>query len=65
MVGTKSVISEEGLDPLRDVDILSFLGSRLGIGEVGVMGNQKGEVGSNFFFLSGSNPSADTSLSCL
>ena len=40
MVGTKSVISEEGLDPLRDVDNLSVLGSRLGMGEVGVMGDR-------------------------
>jgi hypothetical protein len=65
MVGTESMISEEGLDPLRDVDNLSVLGSRLGIGEVGVMGDRKGEVGSDFVFLSGSNPSAETSLSFL
>jgi hypothetical protein len=37
MVGAKLVISEEGLDPLRDVDNLSILGSRVGMGEVGVM----------------------------
>ena len=39
MVGTKSVIYEEGLDPLRDVDNLSVLGSKMGMGEVGVMGD--------------------------
>jgi hypothetical protein len=40
MVGTELVISEEILDPLRDVDNLSFLGSKMGMGEVGVMGDQ-------------------------
>ena len=39
MVGVELVISEEGLDPLRDVDNLSVLESRVGMGEVGVMGN--------------------------
>jgi hypothetical protein len=39
MVVAESVISEEGLDPLRDVDNLSFLGSRVGMGEVGVIGD--------------------------
>ena len=62
MVGAESVISEEGLDPLRDVDNLSILRSRVGMGEVGVMGDQKGEVGSDFVFLSGSNPYTETSL---
>jgi hypothetical protein len=57
MVETESMISKEGLDPLRNVDNLSVLGSRVGIGEVGVMGDQKGEVCSDFVFLSGSNPS--------
>ena len=65
MVGAKSVIFEEGLDPLRDVDNLLVLGSRLGIGEVEVMGDQKGEVGFDFVFLSGSNPFVETSLGCL
>ena len=65
MVGTESVISEEGLYPLRNVDNLSVLISRMGIGEVGVMGDQKGEVGFHFVFLSGSNPSVETSLICL
>jgi hypothetical protein len=59
------VISEEGLGPLRDVDNLSILGSRVGMGEVGVMGDRKGEVGFDFVFLSGSNTSAETSLGCL
>jgi hypothetical protein len=35
----ESMISEEGLDPLRDVDNISVLGSRVGMGEVGVMGD--------------------------
>ena len=65
MVGAESVISEEGLDPLRDVENLSVLVSKMGMGEVGVMGDRKGEVGSDFVFLSGSNPSAETSLGCL
>ena len=39
MAGAESVIYEEGLDPLRDVDNLSVLGSRVGMGEVGVMGD--------------------------
>jgi hypothetical protein len=39
MVGAESMISEEGLDPLRDVDNLSILGSRVGMGEVGLMGD--------------------------
>jgi hypothetical protein len=39
MVGIESVISKEGLDPLRDVDNLSVLGSKMGISEVGVMGD--------------------------
>ena len=59
------MLSEESLGSLRDVDNLSILGSRVGMGEVGVMGYQKGEVGSDFVFLSGSNPSTKTSLSCL
>jgi hypothetical protein len=59
------VISEEGLGPLRDVVNLSNLGSRVGMGEVGVMGDQKGEVRSDFIFLSGSNPSTETSLGFL
>jgi hypothetical protein len=65
IVGAKSMISEEGLGPLRDVVNLSNLGSRVGMGEVSVMGDQKGEVGSDFVFLSGSNPSVETSLGCL
>ena len=40
MVGVESMISEEGLDPLRDVDNLSVLGSKMGMGEVGVMGDR-------------------------
>jgi hypothetical protein len=40
MVGTELVIYEEGFDPLRDVDNLSILVSRLGMGEVGVMGDR-------------------------
>ena len=40
MVGIKSVISEEGLDPLRDVDNLPVLVSKMGMGEVGVMGDR-------------------------
>ena len=59
------MISEEGLGPLRDVVNLSILGSRVGTGEVGVMGDWKGEVGSDFVFLSGSNPSEKTSLGFL
>ena len=59
------MISEEGLGPLRDVVNLSNLGSRVGMGEVGVMGNQKGEVGSDFIFLSVSNPFEENSLGCL
>ena len=59
------MISKEGLGPLRDVVNLSNLGSRVGMGEVGVMGDQKGEVSSDFVFLSGSNPSTKTSLGCL
>jgi hypothetical protein len=59
------MISEEGLGPLRDVVNLSILGSRVGMGEVGVMGDQKCEVGSDFVFLSGCNPFAETSLGCL
>jgi hypothetical protein len=39
MAGAELVISGEGLDPLRDVDNLSVLGSRVGMGEVGVMGD--------------------------
>jgi hypothetical protein len=39
MVGVESTILEEGLDPLRDVENLSVLGSRVGMGEVGVMGD--------------------------
>jgi hypothetical protein len=39
MVGTELMISEEVLDPLKDVDNLSFLGSGVGIGEVGVIGD--------------------------
>ena len=38
MDGVESVISKEGLDALKDVDNLSFLGSGVGIGEVGVIG---------------------------
>jgi hypothetical protein len=34
MVGVELMISKEGLHPLRDVD---NLGSRVGMGEVGVM----------------------------
>jgi hypothetical protein len=45
------MISKNGLDPLRNVDNLSVLGSRVGIGEVRVMGDRKGEVGSDFFSL--------------
>jgi hypothetical protein len=65
MVEIELVIFEEGLYPLRDVDNLSILGSRLGIGEVGVMGDQKVEVGYDFVFLSGSNTSTETSLGFL
>jgi hypothetical protein len=32
MVGEELMISEEGLDPLRDVDNLSALGSRVSMG---------------------------------
>ena len=59
------MISKEGLDTLRNVDNLLVLGSRVGIGEVGVMGEWKGEVGSDFVFLSYSNSSTETSLGCL
>ena len=38
MAGEESFISEEGLDPLKYVDNLSLLGSRVGMGEVGVIG---------------------------
>jgi hypothetical protein len=38
MVGARSDISEEGLDPLKDVECLSVLGSGVGICEVGVIG---------------------------
>jgi len=33
------MIFEESLDPLRDVDNLSVLGSKMGMGEVGLMGD--------------------------
>jgi hypothetical protein len=59
------MIFEEGLGPLRDVVNLSNLGSRAGMGEVGVMEDRKGEVSSDFIFLSGSNPSVETSLGFL
>jgi hypothetical protein len=59
------VIFEEGLGPLRDGDNLSILGSRVGISEVGLMGDWKGEACSNFVFLSGSKPSTKTSLGFL
>jgi hypothetical protein len=38
MARTGSNISEEGLDPLKDVKSLSVLRSGVGIGEVGVIG---------------------------
>jgi hypothetical protein len=59
------MMSKEGLGPLRYVVNLLNLGSRVGMAEVGVKGDQKGEVGSDFVFLSGSNPSTETSLGFL
>jgi hypothetical protein len=50
---------------LKDVEILSTLGSCVGIYEVGVIEGLRGGMGSYFTSLSGSNSSTETSLSIL